>query len=198
MAERVIYRDESYQIIGACFAVYKDKGNGFLEDVYQECLAIEFGEQQIPFAEKPRLALHYRGRELHQHYEPDFVCFDRIVVELKAVKELAGEHRAQVINYLKATGLQLGLLVNFGSLRITLETGQPFQSLLDSCFGGKWTLLSEICGQFFGLERNECPRWAEMGVQIGVRWLSTLGRNGCPDWSETAVHFGLKWVSRLE
>jgi len=112
--ERIIFKDESYKIIGACFEVYKEKGNGFLEAVYQECLGIEFAAQGIPFAEKPRLRLAYKGQELRQEYEPDFLCFDKIVVEIKAVKLLADEHRAQVINYLKATGKQLGLLVNFG------------------------------------------------------------------------------------
>jgi GxxExxY protein len=94
--------------------VYKEKGNGFLEAVYQECLAMEFTEQGVSFIEKPRLRLEYNGRELKQTYEPDFLCFDDIIVALKAVKQLANEHRAQAINYLKATGKQLGLLVNFG------------------------------------------------------------------------------------
>jgi len=111
---KLLFKDESYKIIGACFEVYKEKGNGFLEAVYQECLALEFTEQSIPFTEKPRLRLDYKGRELQQTYEPDFLCFDKIIVEIKAVKQLADEHRAQAINYLKATGKQLGLLVNFG------------------------------------------------------------------------------------
>ena len=110
----LLFKDESYKIVGGCFEVYKEKGNGFLEAVYQECLAMEFKEQGIPFIEKPRLRLGYKGRELKQTYEPDFLCFDEIIVEIKAVKQLADEHRAQTINYLKATGKQLGLLVNFG------------------------------------------------------------------------------------
>jgi GxxExxY protein len=114
MGEEIVFKEESYRIMGACFEVYKEKGNGFLEAVYQECLAIEFTDQGIPFAEHPKLRLGYKGRDLRQTYEPDFLCFDRIVVELKAVKVLADEHRAQVINYLKATGMQLGILVNFG------------------------------------------------------------------------------------
>jgi GxxExxY protein len=112
--ERIVYREESYRIVGACFEVYRDKGNGFLEAVYQECLTIEFADQKIPFVAQPWLQLDYKGRRLTQNYQPDFVCFDKIIVELKAVKELADEHRAQTINYLKATGMQLGLLVNFG------------------------------------------------------------------------------------
>jgi len=114
MGTQIVFKEESYKIIGACFEVYKEKGNGFLEAVYQECLSIEFSEQGIPFVEKPRLRLDYKGRELRQTYEPDFLCFEEIIVEIKAVKRLADEHRAQVINYLKATGKQLGLLVNFG------------------------------------------------------------------------------------
>jgi GxxExxY protein len=114
MGTQIVFKEESYKIIGACFEVYKEKGNGFLEAVYQECLSIEFTEQGIPFVEKPRLRLNYKTRELNQTYEPDFLCFEEIIVEIKAVKLLADEHRAQVINYLKATGKQLGLLVNFG------------------------------------------------------------------------------------
>ncbi len=110
----LIYEKESYAIRGACFEVYKEKGNGFLESVYQECLSIECGLQQIDFVEKPALELDYKGRRLEQTYEPDFICFDKIIVELKAVKELCDEHRAQLHNYLKATQLKLGFLVNFG------------------------------------------------------------------------------------
>ena len=112
--KELIYKDESYAIIGACFNVYKDKGCGFLEPVYQECMEIELDHQKIPFIAKPKLPLSYRGRPLKQHYEPDFVCYGKIIVELKAVSLLADEHRAQVINYLKATCHKLGILVNFG------------------------------------------------------------------------------------
>ncbi len=110
----IIYKKESYDIIDACFEVYNEKGCGFLEPVYQECLAIEFEYQRIPAIAKPSLALIYRGRILKQTYEPDYVYFEKIIVELKAVSALADEHRAQLLNYLHATGLELGLLVNFG------------------------------------------------------------------------------------
>ncbi len=110
----IVFKSESYRVVGACFEVYKVKGNGFLEAVYQESLAIEFGAQGIPFEQKPRVKLEYKGQPLNQHYEPDFLCFAEILLEIKAVKKLTDEHRAQVINYLKATGKQLGLLVNFG------------------------------------------------------------------------------------
>jgi GxxExxY protein len=94
--------------------VYKEKGNGFLESVYQECLDLEFGRRMIPFSSQCALRLEYKGVELKQRFIPDYLCYEKIIVELKAVKELTDEHRAQVLNYLKATGLRLGLLVNFG------------------------------------------------------------------------------------
>lgn len=112
--EDLIFKEEGYAIIGGCFAVYKDKGCGFLESVYQECLEIEFEYLKLPAVPKPSLALSYRGRPLKQGYQPDFVCFGKIVLELKAVSSLVDEHRAQVLNYLNATGFKLGLLVNFG------------------------------------------------------------------------------------
>ena len=110
----IIYKEESYAIVGACFEVYNEKGCGFLEPVYQECLAIEFEYQRIPAIPKPSLTLSYRGRILAQVYQPDFVCFQKIIVELKAASELVDEHRAQLLNYLHATGFELGLWVNFG------------------------------------------------------------------------------------
>ena len=110
----IIYKKESYAIIGACFEVYNEKGCGFLEPVYPECLAIEFEQQGIPAISKPSLTLSYRGRILMQTYEPGFICFGKIVLELKTVSALADEHRAQVLNYLHATGFDLGLLANFG------------------------------------------------------------------------------------
>jgi GxxExxY protein len=110
----LIFKDECYAIIGACFEVYKDKGCGFYEPVYQECLVIEFEYCGIPAIAQPALPLEYRGRILTQKYFPDFVCYDKIIVELKAVTELSDDHRAQVLNYLKAGRFELGLLANFG------------------------------------------------------------------------------------
>lgn len=112
--DKIVLKDKSYRIIGCCFEVYKEMGTGFLEAVYQECLAIEFEEMKIPFIEKPLLNLNYRTRRLKQTYQPDFLCFGEIIVEIKTVKQLTDEHRAQVINYLKSTKKQLGLLINFG------------------------------------------------------------------------------------
>ena len=110
----VLYKDESYQIMGACFEVYKEKGCGFAEAVYQECLEIEFELQGLSFKAQSELHLAYKGKQLKQKFIPDFVLFEMIVVELKAVSELNDGHRAQVHNYLRASGLRLGLLVNFG------------------------------------------------------------------------------------
>ncbi len=110
----IIFKEESYRIMGACFEVYKEMGCGFLEAVYQECLEIELADQGIPFQPQAELALHYKGRSLKQKYIPDFILFEKLVLEIKAVSALADEHRAQVHNYLKATGYRLGLLVNFG------------------------------------------------------------------------------------
>ncbi|MFH1143190.1 MAG: GxxExxY protein [Candidatus Eisenbacteria bacterium] len=113
MAE-LLYADETYKIIGACFEVYNEKGCGFLEPVYHECMEIELEIQGIPHESKKSLGLTYKGRPLKQTYEPDFMCFEKIVVEIKAVSQLADEHRAQLLNYLNATGYKVGLLVNFG------------------------------------------------------------------------------------
>ena len=106
--------EESYAIIGACFNVYKEMGCGFLEAVYQECMEIELDFLKIPFSSQKQLKLHYRGRELKQTFKPDFICYDKVVLEIKAVTNLNDEHRSQVMNYLNATGYKLGLLVNFG------------------------------------------------------------------------------------
>lgn len=100
--------------MGACFELYKEKGSGFLEPVYQECLQIELGLQRIPFEEKPDLRLSYKGTPLTHHYVPDFICFEKIILEIKALSELGDKDRAQVHNYLTSTHHKLGLLVNFG------------------------------------------------------------------------------------
>ena len=111
----LIYRDECFKIVGASFEVYNGMGCGFLEPIYQECLEIELASQAIPFMAQPQIHLTYRSRKLTQVYKPDFVCYDKIIVEIKAVESLVDKHRAQVINYLNSTGFQLGLLINFGS-----------------------------------------------------------------------------------
>jgi GxxExxY protein len=108
------HKDDTYRILGACFEVYNEKGCGFLEAVYQECLEIELGLQKIPFKAQLPFKLHYKNKPLKQTYEPDFICFENIVVELKAARELCNDHRAQILNYLNATNNEVGLLINFG------------------------------------------------------------------------------------
>lgn len=110
----IVYKDESYAIIGACFEVYNEMGTGFVELVYQECLEIELRDREIPFVPQSSLELRYKNKILEQTYKPDFICHGKIIVEIKAVSVLTDEHRAQVHNYLKATRFHLGLLVNFG------------------------------------------------------------------------------------
>lgn len=115
MSDDLLYRDEVYRLVGACMEVHKDKGNGFVEPVYQDALEIELEMAGIPYDRQRNYLIHYRGRPLKHSYTPDLLCFDKIILELKAARALTDEHRAQVPNYLKVTGLQLGLLINFGS-----------------------------------------------------------------------------------
>jgi GxxExxY protein len=111
----LIYEQETYKIIGAAMDVRRELGYGFLEAVYQEALAIEFEKRSIPFKKEKRLEIVHKGQKLSKYYEADFICFDKIIVESKATKELVGIDEAQVINYLKATGIKVGLLINFGA-----------------------------------------------------------------------------------
>lgn len=113
--EKILFKEECYQIQGAIFDVCREMGCGFHETVYQECMERELITREIPFVPQPELKLHYKGESLRQIYKPDFVCFGKIILELKAVKEIAPEHKAQVMNYLKASRLKLGLLINFVS-----------------------------------------------------------------------------------
>jgi GxxExxY protein len=119
---KIVYKEESFAIQGAIFEVYRTMGCGFLEAVYQECLMKELVVRKIPFRAQVDLFLQYKGEPLIQTYKPDFICYEKIIVELKALKDVGDEHRAQVFNYLKATGYRLGLLVNFGHYpRATVE-----------------------------------------------------------------------------
>ena len=110
----LLYKEECFRIIGACMEVHKTLGCGFLEPVYQEALAYEFKQQNVPFQKEQVLTITYKNIELEKKYVADFVCFDSIILELKALSQLIPEHESQVLNYLKATGFRLGLLVNFG------------------------------------------------------------------------------------
>lgn len=114
MDKKIWHREECYQIQGAVFDVYREMGCGFLEAVYQECLEKELSKRGIPFVACQEVRIFYKGEALRQTYVPDFVCHESIIVELKALSATTEAHKAQVLNYLKATGMHLGLLVNFG------------------------------------------------------------------------------------
>jgi GxxExxY protein len=102
-----LYKEEGYTILGACFNVYKELGNGYLESVYQECLAIELINAGVPFVQQPKLTIVYLGNPISQYFVSDFLCFDKIIVELKTVKNICAEHRAQLFNYLKISGYKV-------------------------------------------------------------------------------------------
>lgn len=110
----LLLKEETHAILGACFEVYREKGCGFVEDVFQECLEIESGILGLPVVAQPGLEIQYKGRILRKRFVPDFICYDQVILEIKAVKAIDDVHRAQVMNYLKATGKKVGLLVNFG------------------------------------------------------------------------------------
>lgn len=114
-ANRYILEDETYAIIGAAMEVYYKLGNGFAEPVYQEALAIEFGLRDVAFESQKRLTIDYKGHKLNKGYIADFLCFGQIIVEIKAISHLTAVDWSQIINYLKATQLRVGLLFNFGS-----------------------------------------------------------------------------------
>jgi GxxExxY protein len=105
----------TYQIIGAAMEVHKELGSGFLEAVYQEALEKEFFNQGIPYNSQPVVKIYYKGQVLKKIYQPDFTCFDDVIVEIKAMEKLSGIEQAQIINYLKASKIGIGLLINFGS-----------------------------------------------------------------------------------
>ena len=117
----LIYQQESYKIIGALFEVFKELGPGLLEKVYQEAFERELKLQGIPFEREKIFTVYYKGEELEQRYVADFVCYGKIIVELKAVDKLLPVHKAQVINYLALTGYQLGILVNFNTDKLSPE-----------------------------------------------------------------------------
>ena len=114
LENHLLYKSESYRIIGAAMTVHRELGSGFLEAVYQEALEIEFGSLKIPYEAQVPLNVTYKGNPLKKQYLADFVCFWKIIVEVKALSGLTAEHEAQVLNYLKASGFKLGLLINFG------------------------------------------------------------------------------------
>ena len=112
--KNIVYKEESYSIIGACMEVHSELGCGFLESVYQEALEITFNEYRIPFIKEAEININFKNKVLDKKYYADFICYNKIILELKAVSALTEIHEAQVFNYLKATGYKLGILVNFG------------------------------------------------------------------------------------
>ena len=111
----LIEGQDVYDIIGSAFDVYNEMGNGFLEAVYQECMEIELSERKIPFKAQKQLQLRYKGHLLKKEYFPDILVRERVIVEIKAEEKLQGKHEAQIINYLEATKLKVGVLINFGA-----------------------------------------------------------------------------------
>ena len=112
---KLLYKEEAFDIIGACMEVHKELGSGFLEAVYHEALLLELENRNIPFKSNVKLKVSFKGKELQKVYFADIVCYNKIILELKAINGLIPEHESQVINYLKATNYKLGLLVNFGT-----------------------------------------------------------------------------------
>ena len=110
----LLYKEEAFKIIGAAMEVHKELGNGFLEAVYQEALEIEFKTQGIPYIREPKLEIYYKGQKLKKYYVADFICYDKIIVETKALSGIESKNIGQTLNYLKATGYKLGLVINFG------------------------------------------------------------------------------------
>ena len=106
---------KTYKIIGAAMEVHKELGCGFLEAVYHEALVREFSDQGISFKSQPTVNIKYKGKALKKSYEPDFICYDDVIVEIKALHNLTGLEESQMINYLKASKIEIGLLLNFGS-----------------------------------------------------------------------------------
>ena len=112
--QELVFKEEAYKIIGACMTVHRELGCGFLEAVYAEALEVELISQGIPLKREVPISIEYKGKPLKKSYVADFICYDKIILELKAINRLESVHEAQVINYLKATGRKLGILVNFG------------------------------------------------------------------------------------
>lgn len=111
----LLYKEESYRIIGAAMEVHRELGKGFLESVYQEAVEIELTALQIPFRKEVPLNIKYKNINLSKYFVADFVCFEKIILELKSIPDLSIEHTSQVFNYLRATDMKLGILINFGA-----------------------------------------------------------------------------------
>ena len=129
--DKLLYEKETSEIINACMAVHSELGNGFLEAVYQDALEIEFKERRIPYVREAHVQIFYKGQRLDKEYYADFICFGKIIVELKCVSRLVNAHKAQVINYLYGTRLNVGLLVNFAAASLKWERLTRFEKQTD-------------------------------------------------------------------
>lgn len=121
MDDTLLHKNESFKIIGAAMEVHKTLGCGFVEPVYQEALAIEMAKRNIPFEREKELAINYKGNKLSKTFRADFICYNKINLELKAVSEFTDEHYAQIYSYLKASKMDLGILINFGKASLDYE-----------------------------------------------------------------------------
>ena len=117
----LLYEKETGEIINACISVHNELGNGFLEAVYQDALEIDFLDRGIPYVREAKIPIFYKGRKLDKEYYADFICYDKIIVELKCLPRLVKANKAQVINYLHGTGFKVGLLVNFAEASLKWE-----------------------------------------------------------------------------
>lgn len=108
------YEQQTYQIIGSCMKVHQELGSGFLESVYQEAVEKTFSKNQVPYKRQQKIKIHFDGAELDKYFVADFVCFDKIILEIKACEYISKSHKDQLLNYLKSTKMEIGLLVNFG------------------------------------------------------------------------------------
>ena len=117
-ADKTLKDQETYKIIGSAMAVHNELGHGFLEAIYHEALEREFNMQGIPFSKEKKLPVYYKKYKLKNYYLADFICYDSVIVEIKALRRLSGNEEAQLINYLKASGLNRGLLINFGAKQL--------------------------------------------------------------------------------
>lgn len=118
---KILYKEESFKIIGACMKVHSSLGSGFLEAVYEEALEKEFDIQKIPYKKQVKLELYYNDQKLKKHYRADFVCYANIILEIKAVSQIPSVFNAQLKNYLKCTNMELGMLINFGTSSLTYK-----------------------------------------------------------------------------
>ena len=117
----ILYKEESYKIIGACMKVHRELGSGFLEAVYDEALKKEFDNSYIPFESQVKLNVFYEGQQLNKYYRADFICYDKIILEIKSVSQVPVAFYAQIKNYLDATKKELGMLINFGQPSLTYK-----------------------------------------------------------------------------